>query len=146
MIGYPITYGDNLTPEQANKSLKEVQMAAMLVISVYLLLNQVANAADGNTSPSGIQQTPNNTEVCPATPANTTTNITTNTPANTTTNITPNITTNTPTNINAGKEIFTGITGITAALCSTGAKSGNFWIGVTCGLVVVAGMRMALKK
>lgn len=115
MIGYPITYGDNLTQEQANKSLKEVQIGAMLVISVYLLLNKAANAADGNTSPSGIPQTPNNTAVCPATPTNT----------------------------NAGKEILAGIA---ATISSTGANTGNFWIGVTCGLVVLAGMRMALNK
>ena len=51
MIGYLITYGDDLTQAQANKRLKEVLVGATIVISLYLLLTQAANAANGKILP-----------------------------------------------------------------------------------------------
>lgn len=62
MIKYPVTYGDDLTQEQAIKSLKEIQIRARVVISLYLLTTQVANAADGTIPPPA----PNAPAACPA--------------------------------------------------------------------------------
>jgi hypothetical protein len=33
VVGYPITYGDDLTQEEAHKNFKEVQFGALLVLS-----------------------------------------------------------------------------------------------------------------
>jgi hypothetical protein len=44
--GYPFTYGDNLTEEQARKSLKEVLIGTMVIVSLYLVTTQAANAVD----------------------------------------------------------------------------------------------------
>lgn len=123
MIGYPVTYGDDLTQEQASKNLKEVQMGAMVVISLYLLSTQVANAAEGTPPPPGPSPVPAPVPgpgpgapgICPAPQPS------------------PNI---------IPKELLAGLV---ATFCSTAANTGNFWIGVGCGLLVLTAMKMARK-
>jgi hypothetical protein len=51
--GYPFTYGDNLTEEQARKSLKEVLIGTMVIVSLYLVTTQAANAVDKKVLPPG---------------------------------------------------------------------------------------------
>lgn len=124
MIGYPITYGDELTPEEAGKRLKELQMGAMFAITCYLLVTQAANAADvppslpgkppvsppGNSPvpPPGIA--PGQAVVAPAPPPNQST------------------------------KDFLG--GLASTFCATAITSGSFWMGVMCGLIVIGGMKL----
>jgi hypothetical protein len=63
VVGYPITYGDDLTQEQANKNFKEVRFGALLVLSFYLVLKQTAHAADGKPSPPGTSPSPDPSQI-----------------------------------------------------------------------------------
>jgi hypothetical protein len=63
VVGYPITYGDDLTQEEANKNLKEVRFGALLVLSLYLVLKQAAYAADGKPSPPGTSPSPDPSQI-----------------------------------------------------------------------------------
>ena len=87
----------------------------MFVIGFYLLLTQVAHAANGKPSPEGTPETspsikPGKSVIFSASPTN-----------ERTTNM---------------------LAGLASSFCSTGITSGDFWIGGICGLVVIAGMRM----
>ena len=90
-------------------------MGAMVVISLYLLLTQAANTADGKTPPPGISRDASG--ICSA----------------------PKPQTNV-----VGKGISASIVA-TGTGCSIVVNMGNFWIGVVCGLAVIVGMTMARK-
>jgi hypothetical protein len=96
MVVYPFTYGDDLTQEQANKRLKEVLVGATVVISLYLVIKQAANAANGKPSPRGKLPAPDTS---------------------------------------ADKGIFDRIIATVSSTCAN--KTGNFWVGVVCGLAIL---------
>jgi hypothetical protein len=49
--GYSFTYGDNLT--EARKSLKKVLIGTMVILSLYLVTTQPANAVNKKVLPPG---------------------------------------------------------------------------------------------
>jgi hypothetical protein len=124
MVGYPFTYGDELTPEESLKRLKQVGAGAALVITLYFLSTQAAHALDGvdgkpsspsipetakaPTAPPGVK--PGKAVVAPGSPTN--------------------------------EKATNLLSGLASSICASAVTTGDFWVGVVCGLIVVAGMRM----
>lgn len=63
MVGYPYTYGDDLTPEQANENRKQFLLGATAVISLYFAFKKAANAVEPG-GPGAPAPAPGS--VCPA--------------------------------------------------------------------------------
>ena len=116
-LGYPYSYGDDLTEEQVSASLKEIKRGFLVASSVYSVwalasLAKPAHASDACPNP----RTP------PDSPAQ----------------IAPTPSTKPISDSQKGI-----ITAAVSSICGLAAQTGDFWIGVGCfGLVLIA-MRIA---
>ena len=128
MIGYPITYGDELRPEEACKRLTAVSAGLILVIGFSLLLTKAAYAADAKPSPPGTPGTPGTPGPLPA-----------KAPGKAVSPVAPSAT---PTN----QRFVNAIGGMASSVCANAITEGDFWLGVVCGFLVVFSIKMAEGK
>ncbi len=115
-LGFPYTYGDNLLQEESRKRLGHVYLGAAITIGTYTTIQLLS------TQVAYAADVPN--KVAPPTTPPAVVTPVTGVPS-------------TSRKIGAG---------FTAAICSTAVHTGEFWVGVLCGLAVVAGIITVKKK
>ena len=113
-LGYPYSYGDDLTEEQVSASLKEVKRGFLVASSVYsvwaLASAKPAHASDACPNPGPPTDSPG--QIAPS-----------------------------PNQLSKSQKGI--LTAAVSSICGLASETGDFWIGVGCfGLVLIA-MRLA---